>query len=154
MSNAAKPFRDAAAFLLAEADKIDGKTSATGFTTYGGRTVTVQEAYALMIDEWTRGEKPHEWREWGNGNPLPENAGNNEREPAIYEGAKQFWSQMERQTPFVYDDHGQRFHNLTCVRRGGWPDFERNVRRMWAGPEGAAWRAAPENASVAGRIKV
>lgn len=152
MSTKAEALRTCIAVLTAQLALEEGKPPGT----YLGQILPrfdTDEAERRRLAEIAESEKPHAWRDWGTG-VLPDQAGNNEREPPIYEGAKVFWRQMEQQIPFVYDDHGLRFNSLTCARRGGWPDFERNVRRLWAGPEGDAWRAAPENADRVARIKV
>lgn len=148
MSESADALRAAAAILLSKAAELDGGTVPSGFDPANWRTW-----WPAMLRQYENDGKPRAWVDWGPG-VLPDQAGNNEREPPIYEGAKPFWQQMERNVPFVYDDHGQRFNGLACVRRGGWPDFERNVRRLWSGPDGDAWRAAPENADRVARIKV
>lgn len=149
MSESADALRAAAAILLSKASELDGQGPAVpGFDVTNWRTW-----WPAMLKQYENDGKPRPWVDWGQG-VLPDQAGNNEREPPIYEGAKPFWRQMEQQIPYVYDDHGLRFNSLTCARRGGWPDFERNVRRLWAGPDGDAWRAAPENADRVARIKV
>ena len=63
-----KALRAAAGILLAEADRLDGKVSGPQqMTTYAGRSVTVAEAWAFMLEEFANGEKPHEWRPWVSG---------------------------------------------------------------------------------------
>lgn len=149
MSQKAEALRTAIAVLTAQLAIEEGKPATAYLPGFDAA-----EAERKRLEEIANSMKPHEWRDWSHDNPLPEHVGNNERESPLWERAKPFWAQMERQVPFVYDDHGQRFNGLACVRRGGWPDFDRNVRRLWAGSEGDAYRAAPENAEIWPRIKV
>lgn len=142
----AKTLRDAAGILLAEADKLEGKISNTQtMTTYAGRAVTAAEAWALMVEEISNRKKPHEWRDFGNG-VLPEDSGNGETESPLYESHKTFWRAMEQQR--VPDHRGFPFLMQSCVKRGGWPEFESAVRYLWNTPEGIAWRAHPLNANL------
>lgn len=141
-----KALRDAAAFLLAKADEIDGKPS----TFLGVNLFDPKEAWAQILREIAERRNPHEWREWGNGNPLPENVGNNERESPLYESHKTFWSAMDRLG--VKDSKGERFNAINCVRRGGWADFEHEVRFLWANHDGIAWRADPRNKDILPKV--
>lgn len=150
MSTKAEAYRTCIAVLTAQLAIEEGKPP----TTYLGQIINgfdADEAERKRLAEIAGRMKQHEWRDWAAG-VLPDEAGNNVPPPPIYETAKPFWAQMERQVPFVYDDHGLRFHNLTCLKRGN-DDFERNVRRLWTGPEGDAYRAAPENDGIWQRIK-
>lgn len=142
----AETLLSAAAILVKQAQAMQGQAP-------DPKLAEIIATWQKMVEQFENESKPHAWRDWGPG-VLPEQAGNNERESPLWESAKPFWAQMERQIPFVYDDHGQRFNAIACVRRGGWADFERNVRRLWSGPEGDAWRDAPENADRVARIKV
>lgn len=153
----ATALRAAARAINAQADAIDAQgatvtTSKPVLIQWGADLVTLEEAERRRLAEIADSEKPHDWVDWAPG-VLPDQAGNNIDPPPIYEGAKRFWAQMERQVPFVYDDHGERFNALTCLKRGN-DDFERNVRRLWEGPEGVAYRAAPENAEIWPLIRV
>ena len=138
----------AIAFHQAEIDKLTGTPASSSFDVNNWRTW-----WPAMQDQAANNRLPHDWLIWGKDTPLPEQAGNNVPPPPIYETAKPFWHQMERQVPFVYDDHGKRFNALTCLQRGN-DDFERNVRRLWDGQEGEDYRAAPGNAEIWPRIRV
>ena len=156
---AATALRAIARQILAQADAIDGQgvtvtTDKPILIQWGDELVTTDEAEARGRAEIAERQKPHSWRDWSHDNPLPEDVGNNEKESPLWESAKPFWAQMERQVPFVFDDFGQRFNAVACLRRGGVADFERNVRRLWTGPDGDAYRAATENADIWPRIKV
>jgi hypothetical protein len=140
--------RAAIAFHQSEIDKLSGVPTASGFDPNDWRTW-----WPAMLVQFDNEEKPRPWVDWASG-VLPDQTGNNIDPPPMYEGAKPFWQQMERQIPQVMDSRGVRFNALTCARRGGWSDFEDEVRRLWNGPEGEAWRAAPENADRVDKIKV
>lgn len=146
MSESADALRAAAAILLAKADELDGGVQPSGFDMGNWRSW-----WPAMLKQFENDGKPHPWRDWGPG-VLPDQVGDNERESPLYESAKPFWMQMEREN--VLDSHGYRFNGIACRRRGGWADFDFEVRRLWNGPEGAAYRTAPENDGIWQRIKV
>lgn len=95
----ATTLRQAAAVLLAEADKIDGKVSSpTQMTTYAGRSVTIQEAWEAMLAEIAAGEKPHPYVAWGQG-VLPDRAGTGDKPPASWDSHKIMWEAAQRGDP-------------------------------------------------------
>lgn len=140
--------RAAIAFHQAEIDKLTGVPAPSGFDPNDWRTW-----WPAMLVQYANSEKPHPWVDWASG-VLPDQAGDNTDPPALYETAKPFWQQMERQTPPVLDSHGVRFHNLTCLKRGGAADMEFEVRRLWNGPEGEAYRADSRNDGIWQKIRV
>lgn len=140
--------RAAIAFHQSEIDKLTGVPPASGFDPTNWRTW-----WPAMLEQFKNDERPHPWVDWAPG-VLLDQVGNNVDPPPMYEGAKPFWTQMERQLPPVLDSRGARFNALTCAKRGGWGDFEDEVLRLWNGPEGEAYRADPRNADVWPRIKV
>ncbi len=140
--------RAAIAFHQAEIDKLTGVPAPSGFDPTNWRTW-----WPAMLEQFKNDERPHPWVDWAPG-VLPDQVGNNVDPPPMYEGAKPFWAQMERQLPPVLDSRGVRFNALTCAKRGGWGDFEDEVRRLWNGPMGVAYRADPANAAIWPNIRV
>lgn len=149
MSQKAEALRTAIAVLTAQLAIEEGKPATAYLPGFDAA-----EAERKRLEEIANSMKPHEWRDWSHDNPLPEHVGNNERESPLWERAKPFWTQMERQLPPVLDSRGVRFNALTCAKRGGWGDFEDEVRRLWEGPEGVAYRADPANAAIWPNIRV
>ena len=137
----AKTLREAAAVLLAEADRLDGVPP----DYYGTNLADPRASWELMLRQFAERKKPHEWRDWKPG-MLPTDAGDNVPESPLYESHKTFWSAMEREG--VKDLQGVRFSSISCRKRGGWKDFEDNVRFLWSNADGIKWRADPLNAPI------
>lgn len=140
--------RAAIAFHQAEIDKLTGVPAPSGFDPNDWKTW-----WPAMLVQYANEGKPHPWVDWAPG-VLPDQVGNNEKESPLWESAKRFWQQMESQIPWVLDSDGERFNGLGSVRKKGWPYFESEVRRLWNGPEGEGYRAAPENDGIWQRIRV
>jgi len=140
MSNS-QALRDTAAFLLAQANLMDGIQPPSGFNMNDKASW-----WPSMREQFRNDEKPHAWRDWGTDTPLPDQAGDNEPESPLYESHKTFWRAMEMLN--VLDLQRERFSMLNCRRRGGWSDFEENVRFLWANADGIKWRADPLNSAI------
>lgn len=117
----AQSLRQAAGILLAEADRLEGKASGPNqMTSYAGRSVTIAEAWAFMLEEIAARAKPHEWRDWTPGTP-PGDSGDNSDTPETDDFMRAFKPMMDAAgQQQVKDGNGQIFFAPNIRKRGGW----------------------------------
>lgn len=141
-----KALRAAAGILLAEADRLDGKVSGPQqMTTYAGRSVTVAEAWAFMLEEFANGEKPHEWRPWVSGMHPSEVGDGDKPDDDFLRAFGPFMDAATRENQ--KDSTGARFFMPSVKARTGlgWEGVKSEVRRLWISDWGISWRANEEN---------
>ena len=146
MTTTSQTLRQAAGVLLAEADRIDGKIpNTTSMTTFAGRSVTVQEAYALLVAEWAERAKPRPWVDWLPGT-APWDVGDND--PPDDDFLRKFKPFMDAATREKIEDSTGAIFFLPNVKKRtglGWEGVKAEVRRLWHSAWGQEWRANEAN---------
>lgn len=144
-----KALREAAGVLLAEADRIDGKISSTQvMTTFAGRSVTAQEAYALLIAEWGERAKPHPWVDWVSGVPPWEVGDGDVPDDDFLREFGPFLDAATREK--IEDSTGAVFFYPNIKKRGGlgkagWDLVKAETRRLLESQWGRDWCAHEDN---------
>lgn len=142
----AQTLRQAASVLLAEADRQEGKiTNPQQMTTFAGRSVTVQEAWELLLAEMAARAQPHPWVDWVPG-VMPSDVGDNDKpDDDFLRLYKPFMDAATREGQ--KDSTGAHFFYPNIKRRTGlgWEGVKSEVRRLWISDWGVAWRANEEN---------
>lgn len=145
----AQTLRQAAAVLLAEADRQEGKiTNPQQMTTFAGRSVTVQEAWELLLAEIAERAKPHAWVDWVPGVAPGDSGDNDPVDEDLVRTFKPFHDAATREG--IEDSQGARFYLPTIKKRAGLGPQASGVirdetRRLWESAWGEAWRAAEAN---------
>lgn len=132
--------REAAAFLLAQAEIADGKPLQAGFDMNDKSTW-----WPSMLAQFKNDALPHEWREWVSG-MLPSEVGDNDPTPDWVTKFRTFTDAATREG--WKDSDGDRFFLPNVKRKagvGGWPTVWNEVMRLWFSPEGVKWRSDPLN---------
>lgn len=147
----AQTLRGAAAFLLAEADRQDGKVrDPQQMTTFAGRSVTVQEAWELLLEEIASRAKPHAWVDWVPG-VAPGDSGDNDNSLEMDDLLRVFGPFMEAaKREQIADSTGGVFYYPNIKRRAGLGlqavgVIRDEVKRLWLSQWGQDWRAAQAN---------
>ncbi len=141
--------RQAAAILMAAADQIDGRvTSPDQMTTFGGRSVTVSEAWALLLEEIAARAKPHPWVDWVSGVAPGDSGDNDPVDEELLRAFKPFMDAATREG--IEDSAGARFYLPTIKKRAGIGPHASGVirdeiRRVWESNWGLDWRADSAN---------
>ena len=142
----AQTLRQAAAVLLAEADRQEGKiTNPQQMTTFAGRSVTVQEAWELLLAEIVERAKPHAWIDWLPGT-APWDVGDND--PPDEDFLRKFKPFMDAATREKIEDSTGAIFFLPNVKKRtglGWEGVKAEVRRLWHSAWGQEWRANEAN---------
>lgn len=141
----AQTLRQAAAVLLAEADRQEGKiTNTQQMTTFAGRSVTVQEAWELLLAEIAERAKPHAWVDWVPGVAPSDSGDNDPVDEALLRAFRPFTDAATREG--IEDSTGARFYLPTIKKRAGiGPQasgvIRDEIRRLWESQWGQDWRA-------------
>ena len=154
--------RSAAGILMAEADRQDGKVSGPQqMTTYDGRSVTVAEAWAFMLEEIANRRKPHDGVDAGAGGIFGQGTIGDNDDSAEYDDLLRAFgpfcdhAKMAEQK----DSTGALFYVPHIKRRGGIGLqsvrlIRDEIRGVWFSDWGKAWRADQLNANLVPKQEV